>query len=165
MDAHEVADNARVWVYQSNRKFEDKEVESISKELQSFVSEWTAHNQQLHGLSKVMYNHFLVLIVDESKAQASGCSIDKSIKVIQEIEQKYDLKLFNRTDISYRDEKGEIQIIDINQFKELGKSGVVNSDTIVFNNLVTDYLGFKTKWEVPVSLSWHQNFFFSNQLA
>jgi len=45
----------------------------------SVTISWTAHNNQLKAKGEIRYNRFLILIVDESQAGASGCSIDKSV--------------------------------------------------------------------------------------
>jgi len=69
--------NSRVWVYQSNRAFTDNEVEKINEQLTLFVDKWVSHNQALKAYGAVYHNQFVVLMVDESQAGASGCSIDR----------------------------------------------------------------------------------------
>jgi hypothetical protein len=39
------------------------------------------------------------------------------------------------------------------------RSGKINSNTSVFNNLVQDLQQLETKWEVPFKNSWHQQLF------
>ena len=79
-------DAARVWVYQSTRPFSEKETVVLKSQINGFVSEWTAHSQQLAAAGDVLMNQFIVLAVDEKQAGASGCSIDKSVHFLQSIE-------------------------------------------------------------------------------
>lgn len=73
----EFSQHSRVWIYQSDRKLTDPEVGKIQQELDDFTIGWTAHNNQLKARAEIRYNRFLILIVDESQAGASGCSIDR----------------------------------------------------------------------------------------
>ena len=71
--------NSRVWIYQSDREFNNKEVELIKEESEDFINQWTRHGDDLKGSFTIKYNHFLVLAVDESYNNISGCSIDLSL--------------------------------------------------------------------------------------
>src|ERR1700743_1173169 len=97
------SENSRVWVYQSDKKLSGVEVEQIQKELDAFAINWTAHNHQLKAKAEVRYNRFLILIVDETQAGASGCSIDKSANFMKALEQEFGISLFDRFNFAYRD--------------------------------------------------------------
>src|SRR5476649_1492029 len=97
------SENSRVWVYQSNRELSAAESSQIQQELNNFTTGWTAHNNQLKAKAEVRYNRFLILIVDESQAGASGCSIDKSVHFMKELEQQFNINLFDRFNLAYRD--------------------------------------------------------------
>ena len=88
---------SKVWVYQSSRPFSDSEIIALNNKLKQFSVQWTAHNQQLLASGNVMYDRFIVLMVDESQTMASGCSIDTSVHFIKQLEQDYKIELFNRT--------------------------------------------------------------------
>ena len=96
---------SRVWIYQSNRVFSLSEVKDIEVILHAFTSDWTAHNQQLHAYFEIKYHQFIVLIVDETQAGASGCSIDKSVRLMKDLEQKFNINLFARFNIAYRSQE------------------------------------------------------------
>src|SRR5476649_3050231 len=97
------SENSRVWVYQSDKKLSDQEVQQIQAQLDSFTTGWTAHNSQLKAKAEIRYNRFLILVVDESQAGASGCSIDKSVHFMKELEQQFNINLFDRFNLAYRD--------------------------------------------------------------
>jgi hypothetical protein len=60
--------------------------------------------------------------------------------------------------IAYRDEHG-IQVCSKATFEELIAKGLVNENTLVFNNLAQTYGALKTAWEVPAKESWHSQLF------
>src|ERR1700712_476692 len=89
------SENSRVWVYQSDKQLSDADVIKLQVQLDNFTTGWTAHNNQLKAKAEIRYNRFIVLIVDESQAGASGCSIDKSVHFMQQVEQQFGIKLFD----------------------------------------------------------------------
>jgi hypothetical protein len=152
------SEHSRVWIYQSDRELYDEQVKELQEILNNFTAEWTAHNHQLKAKAEIRYNRFLILVVDESQAGASGCSIDKSVNFMKEIEQQFGIHLFDRFNLAYR-EGEKVLSTPRHHFEELLKSGKINTDTIVFNNLVQDLQQLETKWEVPFKNSWHAQLF------
>jgi hypothetical protein len=152
------SEHSRVWIYQSDKELTDEQAARLLGLLNNFASKWTAHNHQLKAKAEIRYNRFLVLIVDESQAGASGCSIDKSVNFMKRLEQEFGIDLFDRFNFAYR-EGNEVLSAPRHQFEELLKSGKINSNTIVFNNLVQDLSQLETKWEVPFKDSWHVQLF------
>ena len=145
--------DARVWVYQNNRILSNDEVNSIKEAGNHFISDWAAHGASLNAGFDVLYNLFIVIAVDEKQAMASGCSIDKSVKFVKELEEKMNLNLFNRLQVAYR--KGnEIMLCGLSDFEKLATEKAVDASTIVFNNMITTKAAFDTEWEVPLKQSW-----------
>ncbi len=150
----------RVWIYQSTRFLQDEEIARIENILSEFVQQWTAHGNQLAGSFTVRYGLFLMLMVDEEKAMVTGCSIDKSVHLLKKIEEDLGISLFDRMQIAYRDpSSGNIHIVGRDAFSSLVKEGVVDADTVVFNNMLTLVDELDTKWEVPLKDSWHARVF------
>lgn len=152
------SENSRVWVYQSDKKLTDEVVQQIQQRLNSFTAEWTAHNNQLKAKAEIRYNRFFILIVDETQAGASGCSIDKSVNFMKRLEQEFNISLFDRFNLAYRD-AGEVLSLPRHDFEELLKQGTINTNTIVYNNLIQNLTELQTKWEVPFKDSWHIQLF------
>jgi hypothetical protein len=149
---------SRVWIYQSDRKLTDQEVQQIQPELDRFTTNWTAHNNQLKAKGEIRYNRFFILIVDESQAGASGCSIDKSVHFMQQVQQHLGINLFDRFNLAYR-EGEEVLSLPRHGFEGKLKDGSINKQTIVYNNLVQNLTELETKWEVPFKDSWHIQLF------
>jgi hypothetical protein len=88
------------------------------------------------------------LFVDESKFNASGCSIDSSVAVIKSIANKYNIDFFNRLNIAFLEEE-ETKVLPLNDFKRC-----VSSEMIVYNNLVKTKGEFEENWKVSIKDSW-----------
>ncbi|POY38510.1 ABC transporter ATPase [Solitalea longa] len=153
-------DTSRVWIYQSNRELNTHEISRLETILDQFTTEWTAHDNLLKAKSEIRYNRFIILMVDESQYGASGCSIDKSVRLMKEIEQTFDINLFDRFNIAYKTGE-EVKSVSRDNFEELLKAKKLNNETIVFNNLVASKKDFETKWEVQLKDSWHNQVFSS----
>lgn len=149
---------SRVWIYQADRELALKEIKELNDILLPFVEGWTAHNQQLTASYEIKYNRFIVLIVDETQAGASGCSIDKSVHLIKSLEEKFQINLFDRFNIAY---KSNDQVLSTNRagFENLITAGVINENTTVFNNLVDTYQSYLENWETTFANSWHNRVF------
>ena len=154
----EFSSQSRVWIYQSDRKLTEAEALQAQVLLDNFTTGWTAHNHQLLAKAEIRYNRFLILFVDESQAGASGCSIDKSVNFMKQLEQQFGINLFDRFNLAYRDGE-EVLSVPRHQFEELLKTGKINTETVVFNNLAQNLAELQTKWEVPFKDSWHIQLF------
>lgn len=149
---------SKVWIYQSNRRFTDQETAEIQSILNDFVAQWTAHGHQLKAKAEVFHQYFIVLTVDQDVANATGCSIDSSVRIIKEIESKFGLDLFDRFNMAYKI-GDEVHVATKEDFETLISIKKIGLDTIVFNNLVQTREDFEQKWEVPLQDSWHKNIF------
>ncbi len=144
---------ARAWVYQSNRILSDAEVNTIKNSGEAFIAQWSAHGASLKASFEVLHNLFVVIMVDEQQAMASGCSIDKAVHFVKELEQQLNLNFFDRMQVAYR-EGNTIKTCSLSAFEKLASQNLVNENTIVFNNMVTTKSSFDTEWEVPLKNSW-----------
>ncbi|WP_316794539.1 ABC transporter ATPase [Pedobacter frigoris] len=149
---------SRVWVYQSDRAFTNDEVQTLQQKLNDFTAQWKAHGHQLDAKAAILYNFFIVFTVDEASANVTGCSIDSSVRIIKEIEQEYQVDLFNRFNMAYKvDDK--VIVANKEDFETLVNIKAVGPQTVVFNNMVQTLGEFETKWEVPFEQSWHSKVF------
>jgi len=149
---------SKVWIYQSSRELTEDEARQITALLHDFVQQWTSHSRKVIAKGAVLYNRFVVLAADETAFTVSGCSIDSSVNFIRQLERQFNLSLFDRLAIAYRD-NGKIHVAGRDEFQHLINRGIVTQDTIVFNNLVSTVHDFQHRWEVPLSESWHVKYF------
>jgi len=154
---NDLPETSRVWVYQANRSFSDDELTELRSLLDEFITQWTAHGSQLKAGYDLPYNRFIVIALDQSLASASGCSIDASVRFIQDLEEKFEVELLDKMNVSYK--QGEfIAYKPLQDFRKMAKDKAVSGNTIVFNNLVTNKHEYLNHWEVPASESWHKRF-------
>jgi hypothetical protein len=77
---------------------------------------------------------------------------------MKQIEQEYGIHLFDRFNFAYR-EGEKVLSAPRHQFEELLKTGKIDNNTIVFNNLIHNLGDLESKWEVPFKDSWHPQLF------
>ncbi|QAA80666.1 ABC transporter ATPase [Aequorivita sp. H23M31] len=150
-------DDSRVWVYQANRKLSDEEVAEITEKSNEFLTKWTAHGAELEAALEVKYNRFIVIGLNQANASASGCSIDASVHFIQSLQEKYDIDLLDKMNVTFY--SGEyIAYKTLEDFKKMAKDKSISKNTVVFNNLVNTKSEYQENWEVPAKDSWHSRF-------
>lgn len=154
----EMPDHARIWVYQADRPFSEEERVLIDRSFEAFTGQWAAHGNKLMATYGIQHNQFIVLAVDESYNQASGCSIDASVQVIRQIEQHTGLSLLDRTKVAFLEE-GKVKIKPFNQLKAAVEAGEIRRETTVFNNTVQNASEWRTQWAVPAQASWLSRYF------
>lgn len=149
---------SKIWIYQSNRKFTEAEMNEIDFALQTFIENWAAHGTGLEASYQLKYNRFIILAVDQEHQMATGCSIDSSVQFIQDLEKKYDVDLLDKMNVTFKlgEHIAHKSLID---FKKMAKDKAVSENTIVFNNLVNTIEEWNENWEVPAGDSWHSRFF------
>lgn len=153
----DLPDSSRVWIYQSNRSFSDQELQEINSRLEDFITQWTAHGADLRASFDIKYKRFITLALDQKLNAATGCSIDSSVKFIQQLEKDYNVDLLDKMNVSYK--QGEfVAYKTLTDFRKMAKDKAVSKNTIVFNNLVNTKAEYLEEWEVPASDSWHNRF-------
>jgi len=138
-------ENSRVWIYQSDRILKEAEILFLNSELKAFVAQWAAHGNQLFGDHLVYQNRFIILCVDESQSNASGCSIDASVRFIKELGKELSIDFFNRMNV-YLKKENEFKYIHIAEIKDF-------SEWNVYNSMVVSLKELRDQWLIPVSNS------------
>lgn len=156
-DYKSLPENSRVWVYQADRRLTIEEIEYISAKAIVFIEQWTRHGDDLKGSFTLKYNQFLILGLDENFNNASGCSIDASVRFIKELEQELKIDLMDKMNVSFKDGEN-INIVKLADFQQFVQDKKITKETIVFNNMVNTKQDFEQKWEVPADQSWHNQF-------
>jgi hypothetical protein len=111
----------------------------------------------LDAAVEVMYGHFVVIAVDEQQARASGCSIDKSVQFIRQLEQELSRTLTDRMVVVY-ERDGEVRTSRVEHLPDLIDQGVLHADSIVYDDLVASRGDLETRFRVPLKNSWMERF-------
>lgn len=158
VDFSNLSDSSKIWIYQSSREFSDVEVNEISNKLEEFVTNWKRHGDDLKASYQIKYNQFIILAVDESYNGVSGCSVDASTHIFKQFENQYQVDLFNKLNTAFKD-GDTINVVSISDFQKFVSQQKINSETIVFNNMITTKKELETSWEVSANESWHSRYF------
>lgn len=146
-------DSSRVWIYQANRLFFISEALEMEKMLQDFVSTWNSHGTPVKGYANLFFGRFIIFMADETATGVSGCSTDSSVRVIKEIEKKYNIDMFNRQLLAFFI-KEKVEQIPLSQLEYALEHGLINSDTLYFNNTILTKKQLLEEWIIPAKDSW-----------
>ncbi len=144
---------SRVWIYQCSRLFFISEALQIEEMLVKFVAEWKSHGEPVKGYANLFFGQFIVLMADETSTGVSGCSTDSSVRIIKEIEQKFNVALFDRQTLAFV-VKENIQILPMSQLEYAVKNEFINADTLYFNNTILTKKELLQRWIIPIKESW-----------
>ena len=145
--------NTRVWIYQSSRLFTLSEALQLEEELKHFGENWLSHGASVNASCFLFFGYFIILMADEADITVSGCSTDSSVRFVKNIEQSYNVSLFDRTNLAFI-VKDKIELLPLSQVNYAIQNGYINDSTLFFDNAIQDISAFKNKWIVPVADSW-----------
>ena len=145
--------NARLWIYQSDRALNETEEKFLATELEAFCEQWKAHGQPLKTSFKIEYHHFVILAVDENYNDASGCSVDGSVRILKSLQQETNIDFFNRSRVAFLLD-GEVKLFLLPELKNLFSSGRLTASSLAFNNLVATKSDLDKGWLTTVEKSW-----------
>ena len=150
---HLLSDHARVWIYAASDSIFPDQATTIQHKLDAFTSSWTSHQNQLLASAQLLHNHFVVFMVDESEHEVSGCGIDKSVGVVRELVEMTSIDFFNRLSI-YLYVNGNVEKTSKQGIAEKLNQGLIDENTLYFDNLVSDKKSFLQSWLKPIRESW-----------
>ncbi|MFN9711318.1 MAG: hypothetical protein ACK55K_07935 [Bacteroidota bacterium] len=152
---------SRVWIYQSNRLLFMSEALQLEEMLNHFISQWKSHGNEVKGFGTLFFGQFIILMADETAAGVSGCSTDSSVHFIQEVEKTFGIQLLNRQLMAFW-HKDKVQSIPLSQVAYAIEHGLIDSDTLYFNNLADTKHKLIHEWLVPVKDSWLKRYLPAN---
>ena len=139
------SDKARIWVYQSSRLLTEPERKDMEDMAKTFAQRWVSHGTQLEADATFLSPFHLALAV-EGNMEASGCSIDSSVRFIKELGNQFQIDFFNRMKVAVMDEEGNWRIVpyaDLSEQKSLQ----------LWDPRITSLGDFRSKgWVHPTSL-------------
>jgi hypothetical protein len=144
---------SRVWVYQASRMLSIGEALETEDMLNDFVANWQTHGDPVKGYANLFFGQFVVMMADESAAGVSGCSTDSSVRVIKEMEGRFNVQLFDRQMLAFVI-KDKIQLLPLSQLNYAVENNFINEETLYFNNIVLNKKELENNWIIPVKESW-----------
>jgi hypothetical protein len=157
-DFTDMPPESKVWIFQAPRSLFSNEINIIKNKINKFIDEWESHGHKLKASYLIHENIFLILAVDENQAAASGCSIDKAVHAIKEIEGILNLPLLDRTFLAFQN-KNTLEVSPLKELKQLIAEGTFTPETVIYNNSVTTLDELNTLWKIPAGKSWVSKYF------
>jgi hypothetical protein len=152
----DLSPHSRVWIFQCNRAFRAQEELEINEQLYNFYIQWKSHGDDVKSWAKIVYHQFIVVVADETNCAVGGCSTDGMTRLIKSIERQYSIDLFDRLTITFL-VKNKAEQLPMNQVKYAIEKGYIETDTLLFNNLVDTKEKLENEWLVPLNKSWLWN--------
>lgn len=147
-------DSSRIWVFGSDKPVTGPAAERLLREVDQFLDGWRAHGAPLRCSRLWRDDRFLVIGVDQSDANASGCSIDGLFRSLQALEREIGARLVGGGRVYFRDQHGVAQSVSRPEFDGLVASGTVGPNTVVFDTSITDLGEWRAKFEQPARKTW-----------
>ena len=149
VDFSQLPDNARVWVFASDRRLDADESRALLHDVDAFLDQWKAHGAPLRNGREWRDSQFLVIGVDPTVEQASGCSIDGLFRSLQQLGTSLGTNLLGGGRVFYRDAEGATRVVP------RPKAGsVVEPETPVFDTSLTNAGEYRRKFERPARDTW-----------
>ena len=155
---HQLPPTARVWIYQASRPLTAAAQAAAAPALARFAAAWTSHGQQLHAAAEFRHDLFLLIGLDEAVAGASGCSIDASVRFVQELEQVLAVNLLDKSQLAFRRD-GNIMQLPLGQLRAAVAAGAVREADLYFNNALITKAELDTQWPAPAAATWLRRYF------
>ena len=156
--------NERIWIYTLSKELSNEQLVDFKNRCQNFVSSWTAHDVSLDASFDLFQNRLLIFKVNENNYNASGCSIDKQVRLVKELETNFGIELLNRLLVAFVNSKNEIEVVKQSEIKDLISARIINENTLVFNNTITQSSELETSWKQPLSKTYLSKYL-SNTLS
>ncbi|HWY13272.1 MAG TPA: hypothetical protein VN026_18215 [Bacteroidia bacterium] len=142
----------KVWIYILSKDLSIGERTQFIANCKTFTDSWTAHDQKLNASFELYKNRMLIMKVDESAYNASGCSIDKLQRFIQVQEKEFNLELLNRFLTALEVYSG-LMIVHSFKIKELLEQHTINENTLVYDTAISSSEQLKD-WKKPLKNTW-----------
>ncbi len=143
MSIKDLNPESKLWLYQTNRPLNSTEITWLNEQLEEFTKQWAAHGNQLKAAGEVLNPYFVALAVDLTHENASGCSIDSSVRFIKSVGEELKVDFFNRLKMWVEDENGEQNLMPFKQIIE-------QSQNFVYNPLVEKVGDLDSKFKIRI---------------
>lgn len=142
----ELSADSKVWIFQADKILDNNAIDQLMQNSKAFIDSWTSHNTELKASAIIKHQLFLIIGVDTLHAQASGCSVDKAFRFVQEVGALLKIDFFNRLNIAI--ENGEqITLVKSQEITQ-------HPGTYFFDNVIATKGELQTEWKKPIAQCW-----------
>ena len=157
VDYTSISNDAKVWVYPSDRKFYSTEIDEIEKKIKKFAENWKLDDENFKVSYRFLYNRFIILVAADSETTLTNADIDTSVSFILQLQETYKVNLLDKMNVCFK--QGEyVQYKELKDFKKLVKNKAVTAKTIIFDNLINNKEDLENYWEIAIEDSWYNRY-------
>jgi hypothetical protein len=106
---------------------------------------------------QLVENRFVIIAADEHFNELSGCGIDKSLHVLQILEQQLQLSFTDKSLVIF-EKDGELLPLVFTKIKQAIEQRVIDANTLFYNTLVSNKGEFKFQFKLKLSEGWVKKF-------
>jgi len=151
---------AKAWAYVSDRRLTVQEKTALEDTIDSFRAQWSSHGRLVLSNYTLLDDQILIISAEVKQGDISGCGIDKSLHLLNDVAQKGHYEWVNSLSIVFRENDGALRVASRNEFKTLAKAEQVTSNTRVFDFSIGQLRDIRSgHFELPAGASWHQRVF------
>ena len=150
---------SRIWIFASDRPLDDDESARLLDEVDDYLADWKAHGEPLRTARHWSDAHFLVIGVDPTTTNASGCSIDGLFRRLQAVQSDVGAHIVGGGRVHYRTAEGVPRSATRAEFSALARGGEVTRDTPVFDTSLTNLDAWRAGFERPAGEGWTRQYF------
>ena len=154
----DLAPNSRLWIYTAKNAFDHTNIDDLSAKTETFLASWTSHQQDVKASYLIAYGQILIIAAEEGFAHVGGCSIDKLVHFIQDLNLSYNADLLNAFRFATISNEN-ITVYDKPSFIMAIASDDINNVTHVLDHTIKTVSQLALDWKKPLKASWHFNFF------
>lgn len=154
----QLPNSSRIWIYVSSRAFTAPELYLLQEQLKNFCETWTTHGELMPTSFTILHEQLVVLAVDESQLGPSGCSIDSSVRILKELEQRLGVNLVDQGKLTLRNESGKLQVLPGLGIKSRIQAGEIDPKQEVLHPSIQRKEALSGMWQ-PLSKSWLSSYF------
>jgi hypothetical protein len=155
----QLPDKARLWIFPADRPLSPEERAGLTAAVTESLAAWNAHGSPVRWGQTLVKDQVLLIGVDETHTELSGCSIDSCIDRIRQLERDLDTGFLDHGRVFYR-EGERLTFVSRPAFRALAEAGAVGPDTVVYDNVLQTVGEYRHgRWEVPARDSWHARAF------
>ncbi|MEP7320738.1 MAG: hypothetical protein ABI761_02425 [Saprospiraceae bacterium] len=149
----QLPEDARIWIFSIDGEMQADKHSALKEALKDFILDWTSHQQSLKASASIIDDRFIIIGLDQSQYGASGCSIDKLMRLIQNLELKTGLSLLlkNKIAIQHLD---KVQWKTVAEIKQAKMEGTLDEESVYFDTMIDSVFLFKNHWIKPLNEGW-----------
>ena len=146
--------SAKIWIFASDVPLAGAPADRLLADVDTYLQSWKAHGVPLRCARQWLDDRFLIVGIDPTEEQASGCSIDGLFRAVQGLERALATRLLGGGRVFYRDAAGQPAVASRDEFQALATQHAVSAETPVFNTGLTQLNEWQTSFERPLAQSW-----------